>query len=130
MALDACLKVKRELHKKDIALYIGIPFCPTRCAYCSFVSESVEKSTGYIEPFLHCLYSEIEAAARAAAQCGLNVISVYFGGGTPTTLSENQLDELLDKLYAEFDLTGVKDFTVEAGRPDTITCLLYTSRCG
>ena len=121
MALDACLKVKRELDKKDIALYIGIPFCPTRCAYCSFVSQSVEKSTGYIEPFLHCLYSEIEAAARAAAQCGLNVISVYFGGGTPTTLSENQLDELLDKLYAEFDLTCVKDFTVEAGRPDTIT---------
>jgi oxygen-independent coproporphyrinogen-3 oxidase len=117
----ACLNVKSSLKEKDIALYIGIPFCPTRCAYCSFVSHSVEKSMKLIEPFLEALYKEIERTAEVVHQTGTNIIAVYIGGGTPTTLSAEQLGSMLDKLSSSFDLTNVREYTVEAGRPDTIT---------
>ena len=109
------------LHEKDIALYIGIPFCPTRCHYCSFVSHSVEKSMKLIEPFLEALYKEIDALSVVVRTNSLNIISVYIGGGTPTTLSAMQLDGLLKKLAAVFDLKNIREYTVEAGRPDTIT---------
>ena len=118
---NAGIKTKNSLSEQDIAIYVGIPFCPTRCAYCSFVSQSVEKSANLMEPFLDALYKEIEETARIIDETGLNIAAVYFGGGTPTTLSETQLDGLMNKLYGEFDLENVREFTVEAGRPDTIT---------
>jgi len=114
------IKAKKSLEKNDISLYVGIPFCPTRCAYCSFVSSSVSKSLGLIEPYLEALYLEIGAAARLVEETGLRIVSVYIGGGTPTTLSATQLGALLEKLAAEFDLSSVREFTVEAGRADTI----------
>jgi len=117
----ASLRAKKELDERDIALYIGIPFCPTRCAYCSFVSHSVEKSMNLIEPFLGALYIEIEGSAKLVKELGLNVVSVYIGGGTPTTLSALQIEKLMAKLRSEFRLDGLKEYTVEAGRPDTIT---------
>lgn len=117
----AGLRVKESRRPGDICLYIGIPFCPTRCAYCSFVSQAVEKSMKLVPPFLEALYKDIEATAEAARELGLRVISVYMGGGTPTTLSPGQLDELCGKLAGAFDLTSVRDYTIEAGRPDTIT---------
>jgi len=117
----AGLSVKRVLEPRDVALYVGIPFCPTRCAYCSFVSHSVEKSMRLIEPFLAALNREIEAAAAAVRDLGLRVISVYIGGGTPTTLTAEQLASLLAELRRRFDLSACREFTVEAGRPDTIT---------
>lgn len=117
----ASLKVQRELEERDAALYVGIPFCPTRCAYCSFVSQSVERSMGLIEPFLDALRREIAATARVVRELGLRVIAVYIGGGTPTTLSAEELRRLLDLLGQEFDLSHVREFCVEAGRPDTIT---------
>ncbi len=117
----ASLKVARELQRGDICLYVGIPFCPTRCAYCSFVSQSVARSMKLIEPFLEALYREINATAEAVSRLGLRVISVYFGGGTPTTLSAKQLDELITSMENAFDLSHCREFTVEAGRPDTIT---------
>ena len=117
----ASLDAKKLLSEKDIALYIGIPFCPTRCAYCSFVSNSVEKSMKLIEPFLEALYKEIDESAKLVKDLGLNVISVYMGGGTPTTLSADQMESLLKKLSESFDLSNVREFTIEAGRPDTIT---------
>lgn len=117
----AGIKVKNSLTDRDIALYIGIPFCPTRCAYCSFVSLGVEKSLKLIDPFLDSLYREIDAAAETVKKLGLNIVSVYMGGGTPTTLSAYQMDTLLKRLGGQFDLHGVRDYTVEAGRPDTIT---------
>ncbi|MGM9522460.1 MAG: coproporphyrinogen dehydrogenase HemZ [Oscillospiraceae bacterium] len=117
----ASLKVKGELLKKDAALYVGIPFCPTRCAYCSFVSQSVEKSMALIEPFLAALRREMEATAKIVKGLGLRIIAVYIGGGTPTTLSARQLSHVLDWLYSLFDLSSVREFSVEAGRPDTIT---------
>ncbi len=115
------LKAAASLDKKDICLYIGIPFCPTRCSYCSFVSQSVEKSMKLIPPFLEALQLEIRACAHQVRRLGLRVVSIYFGGGTPTTLSARQLDALCSSLSEEFDLSGLREYTVEAGRPDTIT---------
>ncbi|MDO5445064.1 MAG: coproporphyrinogen dehydrogenase HemZ [Eubacteriales bacterium] len=117
----ATLETEKLLGSSDICLYVGIPFCPTRCAYCSFVSQSVEKSLKLMDSFFASLRLEVAETARQARQCGLNVVSIYFGGGTPTTLSAAQLDELCSLLRGEFDLSNLREFTVEAGRPDTIT---------
>lgn len=115
------VRAVESLDARDVCLYVGIPFCPTRCAYCSFVSQSVEKSMKLISPFLEALYLEIEAAAAEVNKLGLRVISVYMGGGTPTTLTAPQLDALCAKLEDCFDLTALREYTVEAGRPDTIS---------
>ncbi len=113
--------VAASLGGHDICLYIGIPFCPTRCSYCSFVSQSVEKSMKLIPPFMDALMQEIDAAAKIIHELSLSVISIYMGGGTPTTLSSEQLDRLCSRLEERFDLSRVREYTVEAGRPDTIT---------
>ncbi len=115
------LKVIDSLGENDVCLYVGIPFCPTRCSYCSFVSQSVEKSMKLIPPFVDALMEEIEATAAAINKLGRNIISIYMGGGTPTTLSAKQLDRLCSKLEECFDLSKVREYTVEAGRPDTIS---------
>lgn len=109
-----------ELAPHDISLYVGIPFCPTRCAYCSFVSQSVAKSFHLMEPYLAALMHEITAAGEMVAQTGLRIKSFYMGGGTPTTLSAEQMDRLLTHLERCFDLTHAAERCVEAGRPDTI----------
>ena len=116
----AGLKAKNELRPEEISLYIGIPFCPTRCAYCSFVSASVEKSFKLMEPYLEALTAEIDAAGRMVRETGLRVKSFYMGGGTPTTLSALQMDALLTKVNESFDLSGCAEYCIEAGRPDTI----------
>ena len=113
--------VMKSLDARDICLYVGIPFCPTRCSYCSFVSQSVEKSMKLIPPFLDALMQEIDAAADAVDKLGLSVISIYMGGGTPTTLSAGQLDRLCSRIEERFELSRLREYTVEAGRPDTIT---------
>ena len=110
-----------SLPEKGVCLYVGIPFCPTRCAYCSFVSHSVEKSMKLVAPFFDALMEEIDATAAQVNKLGLVPVSIYMGGGTPTTLSAEQLDILLTKLEDVFDLSHVRENTVEAGRPDTIT---------
>ncbi len=117
----AGLAAKAELRPEDISLYIGIPFCPTRCAYCSFVSQSVERSLGLIEPYLDVLCREIEEAGRMVRETGLRIKSFYMGGGTPTTLSAGQMDRVLTQLEKHFDLGGCVEYCIEAGRPDTIT---------
>ena len=117
----AGLEAKRELQKNEISLYVGIPFCPTRCAYCSFVSNSVEKSFHLVEPYLQALLAEADSAASMVKELGLRVRSFYMGGGTPTTLTAEQMDRLLGRLNEKFDLAGAVERTVEAGRPDTIT---------
>lgn len=115
------LKAMDSIGEKDICLYIGVPFCPTRCAYCSFVSQSVEKSMKLIAPFFEALLKELDAVAQQINGLGLKVISIYMGGGTPTTLSAAQLDKLCSRLEERLDLSALREFTVEAGRPDTIT---------
>ena len=103
------------------SVYVGIPFCPTRCAYCSFVSTTVEKTMRLIPAYLDCLCREIAAAGAVAKDLGLSVQSVYIGGGTPTTLSASQLSRLLAASRCAFDLSACLEYTVEAGRPDTVT---------
>ncbi len=105
--------------KNSIGLYIGIPFCPTRCLYCSFTSNVARREE--IQRYLEALFKEIEAVAEEINKKRLQIESIYIGGGTPTTLDENQLKELLLKINESFDLEGVREFTLEAGRPDTIT---------
>ena len=111
----------RLLEDTDVSLYIGIPFCPTRCSYCSFVSRTIGKRTELMEPYLQALYREIEVTGRLLRESGHHVRSVYIGGGTPTTLTCAQMAALLDTVYASFDLSRCLEFTVEGGRPDTLT---------
>ena len=108
------------MNPKGISIYIGIPFCPTRCLYCSFVSNSVASSAKLIPEYLQCLKREIAYTADIIRQNKNIIESVYIGGGTPTTLSADQLDFLFEAIFSEFDLSSNKEFTVEAGRPDTI----------
>ena len=114
------IRAAAELEPNDISLYVGIPFCPTRCAYCSFVAQSVEKSFSLVEPYLEVLFDEITAAGQLVRDLGLNVKSFYMGGGTPTTLTADQMDRLLSKLEQNFDFGNLAELTIEAGRPDTI----------
>lgn len=112
--------LRKSFSPEDISVYAGIPFCPTRCAYCSFVSQSVEKSFALIEPYLEALIKEIRAAGRITRELGLRSVSLYIGGGTPTTLSAPQLERLLGELGEQFGGSALRELTVEAGRPDTI----------
>jgi len=124
LAMDcarASVKLLGELKPEEISLYVGIPFCPTRCAYCSFVSADVGKSLGMLSPFLDCLERELESVGKNLGKWGKVIRTVYIGGGTPTTLSAPQLDRLLTAMKEKLDLSGCTEFTVEAGRPDTIT---------
>ena len=123
LCLDASrhtLEAARLLAPNDLSLYIGIPFCPTRCAYCSFVSESVERFGEFLPPYLDCLIREIEHTGALLRQSGWHIRSLYMGGGTPTTLSTEQMTRLLAAIRAHFDLSRCLEFTVEGGRPDTL----------
>ena len=103
------------------SLYLSVPFCPSRCSYCSFISQAVEGAKKLIEPYVTLLLREIEETAAIARQVGLQVQSVYIGGGTPTTFSASQLTAVIEKVRERFDLSHCVEFTVEAGRPDTVT---------
>ncbi len=105
----------------SFSLYISIPFCPTRCSYCSFVSQSVQKSRKLIPDYLNCLLEEIVYTAKIVNKLNLKLETVYVGGGTPTVLDSNQLEILLRTINNNFDVNNCREFTVEAGRPDTIT---------
>lgn len=115
------LKVKRGLKPDGMALYLGIPFCPTRCAYCSFISADVKRSLGLVEPYVDALCREIELAGDLLRERGLHIGSAYIGGGTPTTLSAEQLHKVLSAVENFLPMERCGEFTVEAGRPDTIT---------
>lgn len=107
--------------KNSFSLYISIPFCPTRCAYCSFVSHSIERTKRLVEPYVECLCRELVRIAEISSELGLRLETIYFGGGTPTTLSPQQLMRLFKTIEKHFDLSHLREFTVEAGRPDTVT---------
>lgn len=103
-----------------ISLYISIPFCPSRCSYCSFVSASGEGALKLVDDYFELLLKELEIYEDIVRRYSLTVDTVYIGGGTPTTLSASQLDRLIDKL-GKLDIANIREFTAEAGRPDTIT---------
>ena len=108
------------LEPNDISLYVGIPFCPTRCTYCSFVSRTIGKKTELLNPYLTALMEELTVTGKLLARSGKQVRTVYIGGGTPTTLSTPQMAALLDAIRDSFDLSRCIEFTVEGGRPDTL----------
>ena len=123
LAVDCSVSTVRAaglLEPTDISLYVGIPFCPTRCTYCSFVSRTVGRKTELLDPYLDALLKEIAVTGRLLAQSGKQVRTVYIGGGTPTTLSACQMAKLLDAIRESFDLSRCIEFTVEGGRPDTL----------
>ena len=104
----------------SFSLYVSIPFCPTRCAYCSFVSHSIAQAKKLIPDYVRLLCEELELTAAAAGRLGLKLETVYFGGGTPTVLSAADLKTLLAAVNGCFDTAHAREFTVEAGRPDTV----------
>lgn len=108
---------------QSFSLYVSIPFCPSRCSYCSFVSHSVEneKAKALLPVYVDLLEKELVQTAEIAKNIGVQLESVYIGGGTPTTLSAEQLKTVISAIENNFDMTTCREFTVEAGRPDTIT---------
>ena len=117
----AALDVERGLAPDGLALYIGVPFCPTRCAYCSFISADVKRSLALVGPYVDALCREIGLAGQLLRERGLRISCAYMGGGTPTTLSAEQLDRVLGAVESFLPMGRCSEFTVEAGRPDTIT---------
>ncbi|MCU9816200.1 coproporphyrinogen dehydrogenase HemZ [Paraclostridium sp. AKS73] len=124
LALDIA---KRErvfiypIDKNKISLYVSIPFCPTRCVYCSFPSNPMKQFGHLRENYVKAIVKEIKGLAKLLKETNKEIETLYIGGGTPTTLEAEQLDDLIKSLFIELDLTKIKEFTVEAGRPDTIT---------
>lgn len=105
----------------SFSLYISIPFCPTRCAYCSFVSHSVEQAKGLIPDYVRLLKEELRLTAQIAERLNLRLETIYIGGGTPTSLTAGQIGEIMTAVKSLFDLSSLREYTVEAGRPDTVT---------
>ncbi|MBQ8354897.1 MAG: coproporphyrinogen dehydrogenase HemZ [Oscillospiraceae bacterium] len=116
----ATMEAAAKLSKDDVSLYVGIPFCPTRCAYCSFVSRTIGKRTELMEPYLEALHKELRRTGELMATSGKTVRTIYIGGGTPTTLTSAQMEALLKCIRESFDLSRCIEFTVEGGRPDTL----------
>ncbi len=116
---------EREIVEKSssdsFSLYISIPFCPSRCSYCSFVSHSVDKAGKLIPDYIEHLKTELKITAQIAKNLNLNLETVYIGGGTPTAITAEQIEDVMKTVAFNFDLSNLKEYTVEAGRPDTIT---------
>ncbi len=111
----------KEIEPQSVSIYIGIPFCPSRCVYCSFVSTDIHTSGKYMEEFVERLLDEIDKTAQIIEEIGAYVDNIYIGGGTPTTLSAFNIERICERLHRYFDFSKIKEFTIEAGRPDTIT---------
>ena len=114
---EAIVKLSKD---NSFSLYLSVPFCPSRCSYCSFVSHSIERAKEIIPQYVELLCKELEITADIAKNLGLRLETVYVGGGTPTTLNSEQLNQVLGTVNKCFDMSTVREFTVEAGRPDTI----------
>lgn len=123
LSIDIARRELKLLHpldyEKGYSLYIGIPFCPSTCLYCSFTSYPLSAWKNQVDQYLDALEREIDFTAE---QCkGRYLNTIYIGGGTPTTLSPEQMDRLIQKIKSSFDFSHLLEFTVEAGRPDSIT---------
>jgi oxygen-independent coproporphyrinogen-3 oxidase len=126
---DICIEVaKREqelfrdfCYEEEYCLYVGIPFCPTRCLYCSFTSYPIEAYKEKVDAYLDALCKEIAFVAETPAYAEKRLVAIYVGGGTPSALSAKQLERLISEIKKHFDMQYVKEFCVECGRPDSIT---------
>ncbi len=119
-ASKASVEAVGKLAPGDICLYVGIPFCPTRCSYCSFVSGDIARCAHLLSPYLEALEQEIAHVGKLVKAAGKRIRALYIGGGTPTTLTAEQLKALMDSLNRHFDLTELIEYTIEGGRPDTL----------
>lgn len=114
-------KIMALSDEKSFSLYVSIPFCPTRCNYCSFVSHSIAQAKKLLPDYVEKLCEEIRKTAEIAKDLGLRLESVYWGGGTPTTLSAEQLERVCREIDDNFDFSFCREYTIEAGRADTVT---------
>lgn len=135
LTLDIALReisVLKDIDSNDICIYVGVPFCKTRCLYCSFVTNSAANNQKYMPDFVKCVKYEIEYTAKLLKNTGYRIVGLYFGGGTPTTLSASDLKDIFKKCFDSFELDNLREFTVEAGRPDTIDRekLMVMKECG
>ncbi len=115
------MKILKKMPKNTCSIYVSIPFCPSRCSYCSFVSYTTPRLLSMIDQYLEALLQEIDEICDAISEIGIGVSTIYIGGGTPTTLNEKQLRKLLAKIASRIDTSKLLEYTLEAGRPDTIT---------
>jgi len=115
------LKLLKKIPDKTASLYISIPFCPSRCAYCSFISYATPRLFSLIDDYLSALLFELEETLKTIKEIGVKLLTIYIGGGTPTTLTASQLERIFEKIHEHVDVDGLMEFTLEAGRPDTIT---------
>ena len=114
-------RLMNDLPKKSASLYVSVPFCPTRCRYCSFVSVSTKRLLSMIPDYVEKVAVELEKLSHLIKRLDIPITSVYFGGGTPSILTEEQSAHLLGTVAKCFDLSHLREFTYEAGRPDTVT---------
>ena len=114
-------RIIKNYTEKDCSVYISIPFCPSRCAYCSFVSYTTKKLLSLIPEYLQAMKTELMHLSKLIKELGMNIVTIYIGGGTPSTLTEQQLEDLLSYIDLCFDTASLHEYTFEAGRADTIT---------
>ncbi|KAB2330979.1 coproporphyrinogen III oxidase [Bacillus mesophilum] len=122
--VDRQLAVVPDLYdlQKEVSIYIGIPFCPTKCAYCTFPAYAINGRQGSVDSFLGGLHFEIRKIGEWLKENNVKITTVYYGGGTPTSISAEEMDMLYEEMYTSFpDVENIREITVEAGRPDTIT---------
>ena len=122
--VDRQLSVVPDLYElqNEVSIYIGIPFCPTKCAYCTFPAYAINGRQGSVDSFLGGLHYEMRKVGEWLKENNIRITTVYYGGGTPTSITAEEMDMLYEEMYASFpDVEKIREVTVEAGRPDTIT---------
>lgn len=115
------LPIIRKINRRAVSLYISIPFCPSRCSYCSFVSHSIESAKKLIPDYIECLCRELEIIGNIIKETNTPIDTVYFGGGTPTAIPADDIRTIMECVRNNFDLDKIREYSFEAGRPDTIT---------
>ena len=115
------MKILKHIKDNLCSLYISIPFCPSKCAYCSFVSATTPKLLALIDQYIDKLLDDLDETFDVIKRLGIGISTIYIGGGTPTTLSAKQLTRIFKKIKEHIDPQDIMEFTLEAGRPDTIT---------
>ena len=126
--VDKQLAVVPDLYQidRELSVYIGIPFCPTKCAYCTFPAYAIRSHAASVNPFLAGLHYEIEHMGKWLRENDQRITSIYFGGGTPTSITADDMNHLFEAMHESFPhMADVRELTVEAGRPDTITSDCY-----
>ena len=115
------LPILDKIDKQAVSLYVSIPFCPTRCSYCSFVSHSMDSAIKLMPDYVQRLCKELEIIGNLVMETDTKIDTIYFGGGTPTSISADDIRTIMDSVSRNFDLSSVREYSFEAGRPDTIT---------